>query len=71
MFKKNLGPIDRILRLIVGIALIPIGLFLLGGWWGDAAGILVAVLAIIPLGTSLIGSCPIYVPFGISTLGKK
>ena len=36
MFKKNLGQLDRTLRLVVEVALIPIGLFLLGGWQGNS-----------------------------------
>ncbi len=71
MFKKNVGRLDRTVRLIVGVALIPIGLFLLGGWQGNSTGILVAVLALIPLVTGLIGLCPAYVPFGISTREDK
>ena len=67
MFKKNVGRLDRTVRIIAGVALIPIGLFLLGGWQGNSTGILVAILALIPLVTGLIGSCPAYVPFGIST----
>jgi hypothetical protein len=71
MFRRNLGRLDRTVRLIVGVALIPIGLFLLGGWQGNGDGILVAVLALGPLATSLIGSCPAYTLLGISTLEKK
>jgi len=71
MFKKNVGRLDRIVRIIVGVALVPIGLFLQGGWQGNSTGILVAVLALIPLVTGLIGSCPAYVPFGISTREEK
>ena len=71
MFKKNVGRLDRTVRLIAGVALIPIGLFLLGGWQGNSTGILVAILALIPLVTGLIGSCPAYVPFGISTREEK
>jgi hypothetical protein len=71
MFKKNMGRFDRTWRFIVGATLVPLGLFLLGGWRGHPAGLLVAGLALIPLVTSLIGFCPFYVPFGISTLGKK
>ena len=71
MFKKNVGRLDRTVRIIAGVALIPIGLFLLGGWQGNSTGILVAVLALIPLVTGLIGSCPAYVPFGISTRQEK
>ena len=71
MFKKNVGRVDRTVRIIAGVALIPIGLFLLGGWQGNSTGILVAILALIPLVTGLIGSCPAYVPFGISTREEK
>ena len=35
MFKKNMGWLDRTVRFIVGVALIPTGLFLLGGWQGN------------------------------------
>ncbi len=71
MFKKNMGRLDRTLRFIAGVILIPIGLFLLGGWQGNLIGILVVIFALVPLVTSLIGFCPGYVPFGISTRGKE
>ena len=71
MFKKNLGRLDRTVRLILGVALFLIGLFPLGGWQGNSTGILVAVLALIPLVTGLTGFCGIYVPFGISTREEK
>ena len=71
MFKKNVGRLDRTVRIIAGVALIPIGLFLLGGWQGNSTGILVAILALIPLVTGLIGSCPAYTLLGISTLEEK
>jgi hypothetical protein len=68
MFNKNMGQLDRTLRFVAGVALIPIGLFALGGW----QGILVAVFGVAPLlVTSLIGFCPGYIPFGISTLGRR
>ncbi len=71
MFKKNLGPLDRTVRLIVGVTLVAIGLFRLGGWRGNAHGIRVAFWALPPLATGVIGSCPAYVPFGISTLKEN
>ena len=72
MFKKNMSQLDRTLRCLGGVALILIGLFLLGGWQGNPLGILVAVLGVAPLlVTSLTGFCPGYIPFGISTLGRK
>jgi hypothetical protein len=71
VFKQNMGRLDRTLRFIVGVALIPIGLFALGGWQGNLIGILVTTFALLPLVTSLTGFCPVYIPFGISTLGRE
>lgn len=71
MFKKNMGRLDRTVRFIIGVALVVIGLFLLGGWRGNVDGLLVTVLALATLATSLVGFCPVYVPFGISTREKK
>ena len=57
--KVNVGGIDRILRILVGIVLI--GLVATGqiGWWGW--------LGVIPLATGLIGWCPPYAMLGFST----
>ena len=71
MFKKNMGRLDRMVRFIVGAALIPAGLGGLGGWQGNLFGIIVTLLALVPLLTSLIGFCPGYIPFGISTLVRE
>lgn len=59
----NVGGIDRILRIIIGIVLI--ALVFVGpktpwGWIG-----------LIPLGTALLGWCPLYVPLGISSCPRK
>lgn len=56
--KCNMGKIDRILRGIVGIAVIAVGVYY-QTWWG--------AIGVIPLGTALIGWCPAYLPFGISS----
>lgn len=71
MFRQNIGRLDRTLRFIAGVALVPIGLFALGGWHGNLTGILVGAFAVIPLVTSLTGVCPAYIPFGISTIGRE
>lgn len=71
MVKQNIGRLDRTLRFIIGVALIPIGLFALGGWQGNLSGVLVTTFALLPLVTSLTGLCPVYIPFGISTLGRE
>lgn len=71
MLQKNMGPLDRALRLILGLALIPTGLFLLGGWQGHWLGIAVTVLALLPIATAAAGICLGYVPFGISTRRRE
>ncbi len=72
MFKQNMGRLDRTLRFIVALVLIPIGLFVLSGWQGNLIGVLVVAFALVPLVvTSLTGFCPGYILFGISTLGRE
>jgi len=62
--KKNVGRLDRTLRIAAGSGLLLAGLFLTkNGLWLIGIG-----LAIVVVG--LIGFCPVYAPFGIST-GKK
>ena len=56
--KSNMGNIDRTLRVIGGIIAIALG-FYFKSWWG--------AVGLIPLFTSLIGWCPLYAPFKIST----
>lgn len=56
---KNMGSIDRILRVVVGIALIALAATGTVGWWG--------YIGVVPLLTAVIGWCPAYVPFGIKT----
>ncbi len=71
MFKRNVGRLDRAVRLSVGVALMLIGLLPLGGWQGNSSGVDVALFALLPLATGLIGFCPTYALFGISTQGRK
>ena len=66
--KKNMGGVDKFLRLIV--AAIIIALYLLGKISGTL-GIVLLVVAAVLLIVSLVGSCPLYLPFGISTLPKE
>lgn len=68
MITKNMGRLDRTLRLMAGVVLIPVGLLALDGWEGSAVGLAIAVFALLPIATSLLGFCPGYVPFGVSTL---
>jgi len=59
--KKNVGRIDRTLRLIAGSALILAGALLMS--WNT----LVMTIGLAMIAIALMGFCPIYVPFGIST----
>jgi len=59
--EKNVGGIDRVVRIVVGLALLSL-VFLLDGdsrWWG--------LIGLVPLATGTLGWCPAYLPFGIKT----
>jgi hypothetical protein len=62
--KPNMGTADKIIRLIV-VAIIAV-LYYTGQITGTVA-IILGIIAVAFLVTSLIGWCPTYVPFGIST----
>jgi hypothetical protein len=66
--KINMGKVDRIIRVVV--AALFVVLFLTKVVSG-ILGIILLVLAGIFLITSLISFCPLYLPFGLSTLVKK
>ena len=59
----NVGAIDRVLRIIVGLALIGTAL----GLYGPAYASVWGWLGAIPLLTALVGWCPAYTVFGIKT----
>jgi len=62
--KKNMGSADRIIRTIV--ALLVAVLYFTGVISGTVA-IILGVLAVVFLLTSLVGTCPLYLPVGLST----
>ncbi len=68
MFKKNVGTIDRTLRIVVGLALLA-GFFLNR----EGAYSWLYLIGIVPLVTGLMSSCPAYSILGLSTcpLEKK
>jgi len=66
--KQNMGTTDKIIRLAV-VAIIAV-LYFAGQITGTAA-IVLGIIAVAFLVTSLIGWCPSYVPFGISTKKKE
>jgi hypothetical protein len=56
--KTNVGGVDKVIRIVVGLVIIALG-FVFKSWWG-----LVGVLV---LATGLLNFCWLYIPLGIST----
>ena len=56
---KNIGTLDRTLRIVVGLALIALAATGTVGPWGW--------IGVVPLGTGLFSWCPAYTLFGIKT----
>lgn len=57
----NVGGIDRVLRIVVGIAVLSL-VFVLDGparWWG--------LVGLVPLFTGLVRFCPLYAALGLNT----
>ncbi len=68
MFKRNEGILDRIVRVILGLMLLPAGLFLLVGLQVSVLGWVLTGLGAVGLITGATGVCPTYTLFGFSTL---
>ena len=66
--KPNMGTVDRIIRLVVVVI---IAALYFTNQISGLALIILGVIAAAFLVTSLIGWCPIYAPFGISTKPKS
>jgi hypothetical protein len=58
MLAKNVGTIDRILRAVVGVALIA---------WALTGGPVWAWIGVVPLATAIFSNCPAYSLLGIKT----
>ena len=60
---KNVGGIDRTLRIVIGLALIAAAATGTVGLWG--------YIGLVPLATGLMGWCPPYAMFGFNTCSVK
>lgn len=60
---KNVGGIDKILRIAVGLLLIALAATGQIGLWGW--------IGVVPLATGLLGWCPPYAIFGFNTCSMK
>lgn len=56
---KNVGQVDKTIRITAGVVLIIIG-FLMEDW-------IIGIIGIVPLLTGVLGWCPLYCPLKIST----
>jgi K+-transporting ATPase A subunit len=65
---KNMGTVDRSIRIV--IAIIIAVLYFTGQITGTAA-IILGVIAAAFILTSLVGTCPLYLPVGLSTTKKE
>jgi hypothetical protein len=54
----NIGKTDKIIRIVLGIAILIIG-YMNHSWWG--------LVGLVPLGTALLGYCPLYTLLKINT----
>lgn len=61
--KTNVGTFDRVIRIVLGLALL--GLFATGtiGAWG--------LIGLVPLATGMLGYCPAYHVLGIHTCARS
>ncbi len=60
--KTNISKADRWIRIIIGLAILVLGLAF-KSWWG--------LLGLLPLATAAMGYCGLYSLFGISTCASK
>ena len=63
MLQKNVGTVDRVVRILVGLVLIGASLLGYVGIWGW--------IGLIPLATGLMKVCPAYLPFGFNTCATR
>ena len=65
---KNMGKTDKVIRIVLALV---VGLLILTGQLVGWGAVILGILAAVFIGTSVVGTCPIYIPFNISTLKKS
>ncbi|KPK08134.1 MAG: hypothetical protein AMJ56_12075 [Anaerolineae bacterium SG8_19] len=65
---KNMGTIDRIIRFIFAVA---VAVLYFTGVISGTLAIILGILAVVFLVTSIVGFCPLYAPFKLSTVKKS
>ncbi len=59
----NVGAIDRVLRVVIGVVLVALAVMGTIGPWGW--------IGLVPLATAALGFCPLYTVLGLSTCPSK
>ena len=67
MMKTNMGPVDRVIRLVIAAA---IAVLYCTKTINGVLAVVLCILAVIFIATALIGFCPLYALLGISTKKK-
>ncbi|MBC2835620.1 YgaP family membrane protein [Paragemmobacter straminiformis] len=67
MLKTNVGPLDRTLRVILGLVLL--GAFFFGK--GEGPWHYALLIGVVPLATAAVSNCPLYSVLGLSTCPVK
>ena len=65
---KNMGKTDKVIRIVLALV---VGLLILTGQLVGWGAVIFGILAVVFIVTSVVGTCPIYIPFNISTLKKS
>jgi hypothetical protein len=63
LMKANVGGIDRILRIVIGLVLIALAVTGTVGVWGW--------IGVVPVATAALGFCPLYTVLGINSCPVK
>lgn len=66
--KKNMGTIDKVIRILVAVVVV---VLYFTNVISGTLGIILLILAGVFVLTSLLGFCPLYLPFGLSTNKKE
>lgn len=65
---KNMGLIDKVTRIILAIV---VAMLIFTGSLTGTGAVVLGILAAVFVLTSVVGTCPLYLPFKIDTHGKK
>jgi hypothetical protein len=61
---KNIGSIDKVIRLLIGIVVFAL---ILGGNLTGISAVILGIIGAVLAGTALVGTCPIYLGLRLST----